>query len=91
MVCFHNHECVFNFLYCFHRQPPVVKDEWKYARGARDLVTPLAPRPMYYGSNFVPPGAPMYPVDPFQRDRFVPNPWRPVERDFRRDYDRRQQ
>lgn len=47
---------------------------------------------MYYAGSFVPPGAPMYPaVDPFQRDRFAQGPWRPLERDYRRDYDRRQQ
>lgn len=71
------------------RQMQNVKEDWKYQR--RDLVPPLAPRPMYY-SGFVPPGAPLYPaVDPFQRDRFGPAPWRPPERDYRRDYDRRQQ
>lgn len=80
---------MFIFLLCC-RQSPAVKDEWKYARGGRDLVTPLVPRPMYYAGNFVPPGAAMYPAtDPFQRERFAP--WRSVERDYRRDYDRRQQ
>lgn len=72
----------------FYRQPSV-KEDWKYAR--RDLVSPLAPRPMYFASEFVPPVAPVYPaVDPFQRERFPQAHWR-VERDYRRDYDRRQQ
>ncbi|XP_025837441.1 chromodomain-helicase-DNA-binding protein 1-like isoform X1 [Agrilus planipennis] len=69
------------------------KDDWRSFQRSRDAsVIPISARPMYptHYPPFVP-GGPMYaPGDqPFPRDRFSPGEWRP-ERDYRREYDRRQ-
>lgn len=72
---------------------PEGKADWRqYPRG-RDIMPPMSSsRPMYY-SNF-PPGAPPPPQmlfpDQYSRERFPSSEWRP-ERDYRREYDRRQQ
>ncbi|XP_044766089.1 chromodomain-helicase-DNA-binding protein 1 [Coccinella septempunctata] len=71
-------------------------EEWRqYPRGREGMPsygTPGRP-PMYpahFPGNF---GPPMYPPEPqFPRDsRYSPGEWRPSERDYRREYDRRQQ
>lgn len=73
-----------------------IKEEWRqYPRSGRDTVASLNSRPMYnthYGPNFGPTSAMFPPNDqPFPRDRYSPGEWRPPERDYRREYDRRQQ
>ncbi|KAB0801325.1 hypothetical protein PPYR_05679 [Photinus pyralis] len=78
------------------KRVPAIKEEWRqYPRSGRDTVAGLNSRPMYnahYGPNFGPTSA-MYPPNdqPFPRDRYSPGEWRPPERDYRREYDRRQQ
>ncbi|KAF5295920.1 hypothetical protein FQR65_LT10351 [Abscondita terminalis] len=78
------------------KRVPAIKEEWRqYPRTGRDTVNAINSRPMYnthYGPNFGPTSA-MYPPNdqPFPRDRYSPGEWRPPERDFRRDYDRRPQ
>ncbi|XP_045481869.1 chromodomain-helicase-DNA-binding protein 1 [Harmonia axyridis] len=72
-------------------------EDWRqYPRGRESMPsygTPGRP-PMYPahypGGGF---GPPMYPPEPqFPRDsRYSPGEWRPSERDYRREYDRRQQ
>ncbi|KAK9890213.1 hypothetical protein WA026_010322 [Henosepilachna vigintioctopunctata] len=69
-------------------------EDWRQYRG-RGEAMPYPPpnRPMYpphYSGGF---GPNMYPADPqFPRDnRYSPGDWRPSERDYRREYDRRPQ
>lgn len=72
---------------------PGNKEDWRqYPRGGRDVVAPLGARALYYGPGFAPPGA-LYTSNeqPFPRDRFPTGDWRPAERDYRREYERRQQ
>lgn len=69
--------------------------DWRqFPRNMREQMPPppmaMGQRPpAFYGSNF----PPMYlPEQQFPRDRFPPNDWRMVERDYnRREYDRRPQ
>ncbi|KAJ3639673.1 hypothetical protein Zmor_003017 [Zophobas morio] len=75
------------------KRSPDGPDLWRFPRNPRDAMPPMGQRPpIYYGPspNF-PSAMPVYIPEQFQRDRFAAGDWRPGERDFRREYDRRPQ